>query len=169
MFLVYLVSYMIPYQVIMIPQYLTMKELGLVNSHWALIFLEIFSPYGVFLMRQFFISISRELSEAARIDGCGEFAIFARIILPLAQPAIATLTIFCFSWVWNDFQAPLIYLNDDRLKTIPLGLAALNGEFASEFNLIMAGAVSSLLPVIAVFFAAQKYFISGLSVGAVKG
>ncbi|TYP73174.1 carbohydrate ABC transporter permease [Paenibacillus methanolicus] len=169
MFLVYLVSYMIPYQVIMIPQYLIMKNLGLVNSHWALVFLEIFSPYGVFLMRQFFISISRELSEAARIDGCGEIGIFARVILPLAKPAIATLTIFCFSWVWNDFQAPLIYLNDDRLKTIPLGLASLNGEFASQFNLIMAGAVSSLIPVIAVFFFAQKYFISGLSVGAVKG
>jgi multiple sugar transport system permease protein len=169
MFLIYLASYMIPYQVIMIPQYYIMKKMDLVNTHWALIFLEAFSPYGVFLMRQFFVSISFELSEAARIDGCSEFRIFRSIILPLAKPAVATLTIFVFSWVWNDFQAPLIYLNDDNLKTIPLGLASFHGEFASQYQLIMAGAVSSLIPVVLIFFLAQRYFISGLTAGGVKG
>ncbi|MNN15173.1 L-arabinose transport system permease protein AraQ [compost metagenome] len=169
LFIMYFAAFMIPYQVIMIPQYFVIKKLGLVDSHWALILLEIFSPYGVFLMRQFLSGISKELSEAARIDGCNEFGIFARIILPLAKPAIATLGIFSFSWVWNDFQAPLIYLTSDSLKTLPLGLASLNGEFTSQTQLVMAGTVLSLIPVVAVFLFFQRYFISGITAGSVKG
>src|SRR5690606_22150959 len=124
LFLVYLATIMVPFQVIMIPQYVVMRNLGLINSHWALIIMEAFTPYGVFVMRQFFISISNELSESARIDGCSEFRVFWNIILPLTKPALATLTIIIFSWVWNEFQGPLIYLSDDALKTIPLGLAS---------------------------------------------
>lgn len=169
LFIIYLAAFMIPYQVIMIPQYMVVRSLGLVDSHWSLILLESFSAYGVFLMRQFFTGISMELSEAARIDGSSEFGIFARIILPLAKPGLATLGIFVFASVWNDFQAPLIYLFSDKLKTLPLGLASLNGEFTSETQLIMAGAVLSLIPVVAVFLFLQRYFISGLTVGAVKG
>jgi multiple sugar transport system permease protein len=123
----------------------------------------------VFLMRQFLSGISKELSEAARIDGCNEFGIFARIILPLAKPALATLGIFAFSWVWNDFQAPLIYLTSDSLKTLPLGLASLNGEFTSQTQLVMAGTVLSLIPVVTVFLFFQRYFISGITAGSVKG
>ena len=169
LFIMYFAAFMIPYQVIMIPQYFVIKKLGLVDSHWALIVLEIFSPYGVFLMRQFLSGISKELSEAARIDGCNEFGIFARVILPLAKPALATLGIFAFSWVWNDFQAPLIYLTSDRLKTLPLGLASLNGEFTSQTQLVMAGTVLSLIPVVTVFLFFQRYFISGITAGSVKG
>lgn len=169
LFIMYFAAFMIPYQVIMIPQYFVIKKLGLVDSHWALILLEIFSPYGVFLMRQFLSGISKELSEAARIDGCNEFGIFARIILPLAKPALATLGIFAFSWVWNDFQAPLIYLTSDSLKTLPLGLASLNGEFTSQTQLVMAGTVLSLIPVVTVFLFFQRYFISGITAGSVKG
>ncbi|GGH50759.1 MULTISPECIES: carbohydrate ABC transporter permease [Paenibacillus] len=169
LFIMYFAAFMIPYQVIMIPQYFVIKKLGLVDSHWALILLEIFSPYGVFLMRQFLSGISKELSEAARIDGCNEFGIFARIIMPLAKPALATLGIFAFSWVWNDFQAPLIYLTSDSLKTLPLGLASLNGEFTSQTQLIMAGTVLSLIPVVTVFLFFQRYFISGITAGSVKG
>lgn len=169
LFIMYFAAFMIPYQVIMIPQYFVIKKLGLVDSHWALILLEIFSPYGVFLMRQFLSGISKELSEAARIDGCNEFGIFARIILPLAKPALATLGIFSFSWVWNDFQAPLIYITSDSLKTLPLGLASLNGEFTSQTQLVMAGTVLSLIPVVAVFLFFQRYFISGITAGSVKG
>ncbi|WP_127537119.1 carbohydrate ABC transporter permease [Paenibacillus illinoisensis] len=169
LFIMYFAAFMIPYQVIMIPQYFVIKKLGLVDSHWALILLEIFSPYGVFLMRQFLSGISKELSEAARIDGCNEFGIFARIIMPLAKPALATLGIFAFSWVWNDFQAPLIYLTSDSLKTLPLGLASLNGEFTSQTQLIMAGTVLSLIPVVTVFLFFQRYFITGITAGSVKG
>ncbi|MEK3701830.1 carbohydrate ABC transporter permease [Paenibacillus sp. FSL R10-2199] len=169
LFIMYFAAFMIPYQVIMIPQYFVIKKLGLVDSHWALILLEIFSPYGVFLIRQFLSGISKELSEAARIDGCNEFGIFARIILPLAKPALATLGIFAFSWVWNDFQAPLIYLTSDSLKTLPLGLASLNGEFTSQTQLVMAGTVLSLIPVVTVFLFFQRYFISGITAGSVKG
>jgi ABC-type sugar transport system, permease component len=169
LFIIYLAAFMIPYQVIMIPQYMVVRSLGLVDSHWSLILLESFSAYGVFLMRQFFTGISMELSEAARIDGSSEFGIFARIILPLAKPGLATLGIFVFASVWNDFQAPLIYIFSDELKTLPLGLASLNGEFTSETQLIMAGAVLSLIPIVAVFLFLQRYFVSGLTVGAVKG
>ncbi|MBB6637402.1 carbohydrate ABC transporter permease [Cohnella thailandensis] len=169
LFIIYLAAFMIPYQVIMIPQYMVVRSLGLVDSHWSLILLESFSAYGVFLMRQFFTGISMELSEAARIDGSSEFGIFARIILPLAKPGLATLGIFVFASVWNDFQAPLIYIFSDKLKTLPLGLASLNGEFTSETQLIMAGAVLSLIPIVAVFLFLQRYFVSGLTVGAVKG
>jgi len=169
LFVLYLATLMVPYQVIMIPQYFLMKNFGLLNSHWALILLEIFSPFGVFLMRQFFMQISHELTEAARIDGCGEFRIFGQIILPLSKPAFATLLIFSFSWVWNDFQAPLIYLHSDGLKTLTLGLASIQGQYFTQYNLIMAGAVIATLPVVVIFLAAQRYFVSGLTTGALKG
>lgn len=169
LFLLYLATMMIPYQVMMIPQFLLMKEIGLVNSHWALILLGAFNPFGVFLFRQFFITIPEELSEAARIDGLNEFGIYFRIILPLTRPAIASLIIFTFMHSWNDFLGPLIYLNSDSLFTLQLGMQHFQTEYSTEYGPLMAAAVSAIVPMIIVYFLAQDHFIEGISAGAVKG
>lgn len=169
LFLLYLATMMIPYQVMMIPQFLLMKELGLVNNHWALILLGAFSPFGVFLFRQFYMTIPEELSEAARIDGLNEFGIYLRIILPLTRPAIASLIIFTFVHSWNDFLGPLIYLNSDSLFTLQLGMQHFQTEYSTEYGPLMAAAVSAIVPTIIVYFLAQDHFIEGISAGAVKG
>lgn len=169
LFFLYVATMMIPYQVMMIPQFMFMKEIGLVNSHWALILLGSFSPFGVFLFRQFFMSIPEELSEAARIDGLNEFGIYLRIIMPLMRPAIASLTIFTFMHAWNDFLGPLIYLNSDHLFTLQLGMQHFQSEHATEYGPLMAAAVSAIVPTILIYFFAQDHFIEGISAGAVKG
>ena len=169
LFVLYLATMMIPYQVMMIPQFMLMKEIGLMNSHWALILIGAFSPFGVFLFRQFYISIPEELSEAARIDGLNEFGIYARIILPLTRPAIASLVIFTFMFSWNDFLGPLIYLNSDHLYTLQLGMQHFQSEFSTSYAQLMAAAVSAIIPTIIVFFLAQDHFVEGMAAGAVKG
>ena len=122
-FLCYLATLMVPFQVVMIPQFVTIRLLGLMDSHWAIILIQAFNPFGVFLMRQFFLNIPMELSEAARIDGLSEFGIYTKIILPLSKPAIASLAIFTSVAVWNDFLTPLIYLNTYLQMDDPVGLA----------------------------------------------
>ncbi|MEC0228497.1 carbohydrate ABC transporter permease [Paenibacillus alba] len=169
LFFLYVATMMVPYQVMMIPQFMLMKKLGLMDSHWALILLGAFSPFGVFLFRQFFMSIPEELSEAARIDGLGEFGIYSRIILPLIRPAIASLTIFTFMHAWNDFLGPLIYLNSDRLFTLQLGMQHFQSEHATEYGPLMAAAVCAIVPTILIYFMAQDHFVEGISAGAVKG
>ncbi|GAA4854793.1 carbohydrate ABC transporter permease [Paenibacillus vulneris] len=169
LFFLYITTMMIPFQVMMIPQFLLMKHFGLLNSHWALILLGAFSPFGVFLFRQFYMSIPEELSEAARIDGLSEFGIFARIIMPLTRPAIASLTIFTFMHSWNDFLGPLIYLNDDKLFTLQLGMQHFQTEHATEYAPLMAAAVCAIIPTIIIYFMAQDHFVEGISAGAVKG
>lgn len=169
LFFVYLATMMIPFQVMMIPQFILMKNLGVIDSHWALILLGAFSPFGVFLFRQFFVSIPEELSEAARIDGLGEFGIYWRIILPLTRPAIASLVIFTFMHSWNDFLAPLIYLNSDSKFTLQLGMQHFQSEFSTEYGPLMAAAVSAIIPTIIIYIIAQDQFIKGITAGAVKG
>ncbi|GGI46931.1 ABC transporter permease [Paenibacillus marchantiophytorum] len=169
LFFLYVATMMVPYQVMMIPQFMLMKTLGLMDSHWALILLGAFSPFGVFLFRQFFMSIPEELSEAARIDGLSEFGIYSRIILPLIRPAIASLTIFTFMHAWNDFLGPLIYLNSDRLFTLQLGMQHFQSEHATEYGPLMAAAVCAIVPTIIIYFMAQDHFVEGISAGAVKG
>jgi multiple sugar transport system permease protein len=169
LFFIYIATMMIPYQVMMIPQFMIMKQLGLVNSHWSLILLGTFNPFGVFLFRQFFLSIPDELLEAARIDGLSEFGIYWRIILPLSKPAIATLVIFTFMHTWNDFLGPLIYLTSDRLYTLQLGIQHFITQYNTEYSLLMAAAVSSILPTIIVFFLAQDHFIKGVANSGIKG
>lgn len=122
LFLIYLGTMMVPFHVTMIPQYMIMNHLKLTNTHMALILIQAFSPFGVFLLRQFFVSIPNELSEAARIDGCSEFMILLRIIIPLAKGALATLITFTFTFVWNDYLGPMIYLHKDSIRTIQIGL-----------------------------------------------
>lgn len=168
-FLCYIGTIAIPWQVYMVPQFIMMRYLGLNDSHLALILLQAFSAFGVFLLRQFFISVPKELSDAARIDGLGEYGIYARIMLPLSKPALATLTIFTFVGVWNDFMGPLIYLSSERLKTIQLGLRMFISQYSAEYSLIMAASLVSLVPVIVVFICLQRFFVEGVASSGIKG
>ena len=169
LFLAYLATMMVPWHAIMIPQFIVNKTLGLYNTPWALILMNLFSAFGVFLLRQFMMSIPDELSEAARIDGCNEFTNYSRIILPLCKPGLATLTVFTFNFMWNDYMAPMIYLDDDKIKTIQLGLASFRTLYKTEYGLIMAGTVCSLIPMVALYVTAQKYLIEGIAFSGLKG
>ena len=153
----------------MVPQFMMLRSMGLNNTHLAIIILQAFSAFGVFMMKQFYEGVPTELCEAARIDGMTEYGIYARIMLPLAKPALSTLTIFTFVNTWNDFLGPYIYLTRDQLKTIQLGLRSFIGQYSSEYGLIMAGSVVTMIPVIAVFLALQKYFVEGVASSGLKG
>ncbi|WP_423241295.1 carbohydrate ABC transporter permease [Petroclostridium xylanilyticum] len=169
LFLGYIATMMVPFQVVMIPQFIIMKYLNLTDTHMALILLQAFSPFGVFLMRQFYLNIPNELSEAARIDGLSEFGIYLKVMLPLAKPALASLGIFTFVFVWNDFLGPLIYINSNAKKTIQLGIRMFISQYSAEYSLIMAASVCSLLPVIIIFISAQKFFVEGIAMSGLKG
>ena len=153
----------------MVPQFMMLREMGLNNTHLAIIILQAFSAFGVFMMKQFYEGIPTELCEAARIDGMTEYGIYAKIMLPLAKPSLSTLTIFTFVNTWNDFLGPYIYLTRDNLKTIQLGLRSFIGQYSSEYGLIMAGSVVTMIPVIAVFLSLQKYFVEGVASSGLKG
>lgn len=169
LFLAYLGSIAIPWQVYMIPQFILMRELGLVDTHLSLILLQAFTAFGVFLLRQFFISIPNEILDAARIDGLSEYGIYFRIMLPLSKPALATLSIFSAVFVWNDFMGPLIYLHSESLKTIQLGLRMFIQQYSTDYALIMAASLISLIPVMALFFAFQRFFVEGIGTTGIKG
>jgi multiple sugar transport system permease protein len=169
LFLAYLGSIAIPWQVYMIPQFILMRELNLVDKHLSLILLQAFTAFGVFLMRQFFISIPNDILDAARIDGMSEYGIFFRIMLPLSKPALATLTIFSAVFVWNDFMGPLIYLYSESRKTIQLGLRMFIQQYSSDYALIMAASLVSLIPVVALFLAFQRFFVEGIGTTGIKG
>lgn len=168
-FLCYLGTMMVPFQVTMIPLFIMMKNLGLVDSHLSLILMHAFSAYGVFLLRQFYMGIPDELCEAAKLDGCGHFKIYSTIMLPNIKPALATLGIFTFLGEWNDFLGPLIFLQSKKLLTIPLGLKVFVTEYNVEYGKMMAGTAISLIPVLIVFFIGQKYFVEGIAMTGVKG
>jgi multiple sugar transport system permease protein len=139
------------------------------DSYFALIIPGMFSAYGTFLLRQFLLSIPKDLEEAAMIDGCSYWRIFTTVILPLSLPALATLTIFTFMGVWGSFLWPLVIINHDSLRTLPLGLQAFQGQYATEWPYLMAAAILMLIPIVFIFLFGQRFFISGLTVGAVKG
>ena len=169
LFLAYIGTIAIPWQVYMVPQFIMMRKMGLSDTHLALILMQAFTAFGVFLLRQFFIGIPREISEAARIDGLSEYGIYARIILPLSKPVLATLTIFSFVSVWNDFMGPLIYISSEKLKTIQLGLRMFISQYSADYSLIMAASLVSLLPVMLLFIFLQRFFIEGVASSGVKG
>jgi len=169
MFGLLLAALVIPAQVGMLPLFLLMKSLGLVNTYWGVIIPSLASVFGIFLIRQFMLSIPQELLEAARIDGAGEWRIYWSVVLPLARPILATLAIFTFMTTWNDFMWPLIVLSDQSRYTLPVSLANLVGEHAQDVELMMAGSVVTVLPVLALFLFLQRYYIAGLMVGSVKG
>jgi len=165
-----LATMMLPSQVIMIPGFLINRYLGLYNT---IIPLWLFSAFGsaffIFLLRQFMMTIPKDLEEAARIDGCGFFGIYWRVILPLIKPTIATIAIFTFTTNWNNFMGPLIYVNDERLFPLALGLFKFNLISGTDAGLMMAGSFIMTLPIIILFFYAQKYFIQGITLTGTKG
>lgn len=168
-FLSYVATIAVPWQVYMIPQFLVVRQLHLADTHLALILMQAFSAFGVFLIRQAYLGIPKELSEAARIDGLGEFGIYRTIMLPLVKPAIATLVIFTFVTVWNDYMGPMIYLNSNELKTIQLGLRMFVTQYSADYNLVMAAALISLIPVGVLFLSLQRFFIEGVATSGLKG
>ena len=169
LFLGYIATIAVPWQAYMVPQFILFRSLGLNNTHMAIICLQAFSAFGVFMMKQFYENIPDELREAARIDGMSEYGIWLRIMLPLSKPAISTLIIITFVNTWNDFLGPLIYLTRTELKTIQIGLRSFIGQYSSEYGLIMAGSVVSLIPVLIVFLALQRYFVQGIASTGIKG
>jgi multiple sugar transport system permease protein len=169
LFLAYIGTIAVPWQAYMLPQFIMMRSMGLYDTLWAMVVLQAFSAFGVFLMRQFYRGIPTELCEAARLDGLSEYGIWARIMLPLSKAAIATLVIFTFVNTWNDFMGPMIYLTRDENKTIQVGLRRFIQQYSSDYHLIMAASLVSLLPVSIVFLTLQKYFIEGIATSGLKG
>lgn len=168
-FLAYIATIAVPWQAYMVPQFMMMRQFGLNNTHLAIICLQAFSAFGVFLVKQFYDSVPDELCEAARIDGLSEYGIWARIMLPLSKPALSTLVIFTFVNTWNDFLGPMIYLTKTELKTLQIGLRMFISQYSSEYGLIMAASVIALIPVIVVFLSLQKYFVQGVASSGLKG
>ncbi|MDB7088201.1 MULTISPECIES: carbohydrate ABC transporter permease [Enterococcus] len=169
LFLAYIGTIAVPWQSYMIPQFIMMRQLGLSDTLLSLILLQAFSAFGVFLLKQYYSSIPDSLCESARIDGLSEWGIYRRIILPLTKPALASLTIITFVNTWNDYMGPFIYLSSTENKTIQLGLKMFVGLYDTEYALIMAASVLSVLPVAIVFLAMQKYFVEGIASSGVKG
>jgi multiple sugar transport system permease protein len=169
LFLAYLATIAVPWQAYMIPQYLIMEKLGLVNTHLSIILLQAFGAFGVFLMRQYYQSIPDELIEAARIDGLSEYRIWWRIMLPLSRPAIASLGLLTFVATWNDYMGPFIYFTSNELWTVQLGLRSFVGQYDAAYAMIMTGSVISVLPVVLVFLLGQRQFIQGIATSGLKG
>lgn len=169
LFKLLLSSMIIPAQVTMLPLFLMLKSLGLINTYFAIIIPGLANIFGIFLIRQYAFSIPDSLIEAARMDGAGDFQIYRIVILPLCMPILVTLAIFTFMGTWNDFLWPLIALTDNSLYTLPVALANLMGEHTKDPELMMAGSVITIIPVIIVFLVLQKYYVRGIMMGSVKG
>jgi multiple sugar transport system permease protein len=158
----------IPVQVAMLPLFLLVKSLGLVNNYGGVIVPGLASIFGIFLVRQYALAIPDDLLDAARIDGASEFRVFRSVVLPTIRPVLATLALWTFLATWNDFMWPLIVLSDDRKYTLPVALAGLVGEHAQDVELMMAGAVITVLPVLTLFLFLQRYYVEGVTEGSVK-
>jgi len=168
LFLGYLATLMVPAVITMIPVYILLSRLRLTDTYWALILPGMFSAYGTFMLRQFFLTIPRDLEDAARIDGASLFRVYCAVILPLSKPALAALTTFVFLHTWNDFMWPLIVIDSLRLKTLPIGLAHFQGPYLTEWNLLMAASVIVMVPVLIVFVIGQRYFVRGIMLSGLK-
>lgn len=168
-FLLILFTLVIPFQLTMIPTFIVMAKLGIVDTLAALIVPALVLPLGVFLMRQFFINLPREVEEAARIDGCSRLGVLLHVALPLARPALATLAALTFLLMWNDLLWPLIAISSDENATLPLGLTTFQGQHTQDFSAVMAGNVITVIPVLIAFLLAQRTFIESLTSSAVKG
>ncbi|MDQ0573932.1 carbohydrate ABC transporter permease [Agromyces albus] len=169
LFVIYIATIAVPWQAYMIPQYIMMQNAGLVNTHLSIILLQAFGAFGVFLMRQYYMSIPDELSEAARIDGLNEYRIWWRIILPLTKPALASLALLTFVSTWNDYMGPFIYFTSNDLWTVQIGLRSFVGQFDAEYAMIMTGSVISVIPIVIVFLLGQRFFIQGIATSGLKG
>ena len=160
---------MVPFYVMLIPTFSLMRDLKLTNTLWSLILPCVVSPFGIFMMRQSYLSIPRSLGEAAAIDGCSPWKIFTRIYLPLSKPAMTTLVIFTFMSTWNDFIRPLIFLTSNKNMTLTLGLYNLVGSYATDWGLLMAAVIMSLLPILILYLCLQDFFVEGIAVTGLKG
>lgn len=169
LFLGYLATMMVPGQVTMIPVFIVLKKLNWIDTYQALILPGIFSAYGTFMLRQFFMTIPKDLIDAAKIDGCSQVGTLARIVVPLSTPAIATLATFTFLGVWNDFMWPLIVTNSMEMKTLPVGLASFQGLYTTDWTLLMAASTIVLIPVIIVYIFNQRFFTRGIVLSGIKG
>ncbi|NUU07902.1 carbohydrate ABC transporter permease [Leifsonia sp. C5G2] len=162
-FLLYLATMMIPFQVLIVPLFVEMKSLGLINSYAGAILPTIASAFGVFLLRQAIGTVPYELDQAATLDGAGHFRVFFQIVLPLVRPALATLAVFGFLNTWNSFLWPLIILRDPLMQTLPVALSSLQGQYSTQWDVLMAGSVVSILPMFALYVFAQKYIVQGVA------
>lgn len=173
LFVLYLATMMVPFQVTLIPLYLLVFQLGWVNTYWGLIAPGLSSAYGIFLLRQAFLTVPQELIDAARMDGASEFTIYSRVFLPMNGPSLATLGVFAFLGTWTDLLWPLLIVRNPQMRTLELGLAYFQSavpQFVQpNWPLLMAAAVVVMLPVIVVYLMAQRYFVEGISLGSVKG
>ncbi len=164
-----LAALVVPAQIAMLPLFLLLKQMGLINTYWGVVVPSLATIFGIFLVRQYALSIPDDLLDAARMDGAGEFGIYWSVVLPLCRPILVTLALFTFMATWNDFMWPLIVLNDNDLYTLPVALANMTGEHVQDTELMMAGAVLTVLPVMLVFVFLQKHYIDGIMIGSVKG
>ncbi|WRP17608.1 carbohydrate ABC transporter permease [Carboxydochorda subterranea] len=169
LFLFMLSTLMVPLQVIMIPIYLVVARLGMIDTLWGIVIPPAATPTGVFLLRQYMLTIPDELLDAARIDGAGEWRIYRQIMLPLTRPALAVLAIFSIMWRWNDYLWPLIVISSDRNFTLQLGLARFQGQLVTDWNYVLAMTVLSILPITLVFAFLQRYLVSGIATTGLKG
>lgn len=169
LFVVYLATMMVPLPVIIAPLFIEMRYLGLVNSYPGLILPGVASAFGTFLLRQAFLTLPREIEEAAFVDGASHWTVFWRIVLPLSKPALATFGIFAFMASWNSFLWPLVVTNSLDMMTLPVGLSNLQGQYTTAWNLVMAGSTISVIPILIVYIAAQRYVIRGFATSGIKG
>jgi len=168
LFLLMISTLMIPIQVIMVPEFLIVAKLGWVNTWWGVLVPRAAEAFGLFMVRQFMVSIPDELIEAARLDGAGEFTIFRRVVLPLSWPVIAVLSIFTFMWRWNDFAWPLVVLQEQSAYTVPLGLSLMQGQYFTDWTGLMSMSLLSIIPMMLVFVFFQRYFIQGIASTGLK-
>ncbi len=168
LFLLMISTLMIPIQVIMVPEFLIVAKLGWVNTWWGVLVPRAAEAFGLFMVRQFMVSIPDELIEAARLDGAGEFAIFRKVVLPLSWPVIAVLSIFTFMWRWNDFAWPLVVLQEQSAYTVPLGLNLMKGQYFTDWTGLMSMSLLSIIPMMLVFVVFQRYFIQGIASTGLK-
>jgi len=169
LFWIVLATMMIPWQVTIVPLFIMVNELNWIDTYWGLIVPQMVGAFGIFLMKQYMQTLPSELIDAGRIDGCSEFGVYRRIIVPLSVPAVAVLAIFTFMGMWNAFLWPLLMTSSDAMRTFPVGLAGLRGRFWTEYGIVMAGAAISATPMIILFLALQRYFTKGITIGAIKG
>lgn len=169
LFLLYLATLMIPFPVTLIPNFLIVKNLGWYDTYLALIVPSLFSVFSTFLLRQYYRGIPLDLDEAARMDGASSFRIWWQVVVPLSGPVLATLAIFTFQGSWNDFLWPLVVTTSERVRTIPLGLSMFVGQYSTAWNLLMAGAVIALLPVLIIYIVGQNWFVKGITLSGMGG
>jgi len=169
LFVLVLCTLMVPFQVTMIPIFIEIFKMGLINTYLGLVLPRASNAFGIFMMRQFFLTLPKDLEEAGRIDGCNEFRIFWRIMLPLCKPALISLCIFHFMYNWNDLLYPLLLTTTNEMRPIPAGLALFMGQHVIEYSVLMAGATIALAPIITAYIISQKYFIKGIAMTGLKG